>query len=320
MFLAPAVTAQTVTPIATIQASPSTFDGQVVTVQGQVYIPSNYRGTLNSGYIQDSSGRGINIFGTTPNNALLTDIGNIVQVTGTVDVFITTVEITSVTSVTLVSGGNPPLQPQSLSTNAANSSAWEGTFIEVTGTITNVGRTETSTPPATNYTVDDGSGATTVRVVDTATPGSFSVGQTITGRGAGSQFSSTFQMLVGRAADVFVTTSPSGPAGLSLGGPPFTFVPTVGETYPIAVSVPPGKLGTSEVLLRVFDLQGRLRRTLADSRFGPVLPKVPWDGRDDASELVPAGTYVVHLLVTDKTSGGRDSLQMPVVVATRLHR
>ncbi len=72
--------------------------------------------------------------------------------------------------------------------------------------------------------------------------------------------------------------------------------------------------------MRVFDLQGRLRRTLVDSRFGPVLPTVQWTGRDDSTELVPAGTYIVHLLVVNRETGDRDEAQMPIVVATRLNR
>lgn len=47
-----------VTPIADIQNNPLAYVSQEVTVQGQVYIPTNYRGTVYSGYIQDGSGRG----------------------------------------------------------------------------------------------------------------------------------------------------------------------------------------------------------------------------------------------------------------------
>ena len=103
------------TPIATIQANPQSFDGQTVTVEGQVYIPTNYRGdTTFSGYIQDGSGRGINIFGTQANVAALQDPGNIVRVTGEVDIFFTTVEILNLIEVTLLSSGNPPLTPLAL--------------------------------------------------------------------------------------------------------------------------------------------------------------------------------------------------------------
>ncbi len=417
---APAM-AQTVTPIATIQANPLSFDGQVVTIEGQIYIPANYRRPTGdfAGYIQDSSGRGLQLFREGVDNPLLFDVGNIVRVTGTVDVFFSTTEVRMLTSVVLLSSGNPPLQPVRSSTAAANSAAWEGTFIEVTGTITNSVPTPTSNPPALNYTVNDGSGATIVRVVNTLPVGPFTIGQRITGRGAGSEFQGSFQLLVGRTVDVFVAAVDTLPPALArvsapranevmvefnkpvtaataeaegnyevfeasapsntiavanailgaggqsvtltlasslvsgvtyslrvnnvqdsagntiaanstqaftftqigLHGPPFTFVPAIGETYPIEVTVSPDIAAKSEILLRVFDLQGRLRRTLADTRNNsPVQPVVRWNGRDNATDLVPAGTYVVHLVVTNVTTGGRDTLQMPVVVASRLNR
>jgi hypothetical protein len=189
----------TIVPIADIHAHLQQYRGQQVTVQGQVYIPTNYRVTAFSGYVQDASARGINLFGSFTNNPLLQDIGNIVQVTGTVDTFFTTVEIVNLTSVQLVSSGNPPLQARHLSTGGAASRAWEGTYIEVTGPILAIARSG----PATNYTVNDGSGPIVVRVVDTLGVPQFSHGELITARGAGGQFQADFQILVGRAADIF---------------------------------------------------------------------------------------------------------------------
>ena len=66
---------------------------------------------------------------------LVNDTSNIVQVTGTVTLYFTTVEIEP-TNITLVSSGNPELAPQVLSTGGAANSQWEGTYIQTTGTIT----------------------------------------------------------------------------------------------------------------------------------------------------------------------------------------
>jgi hypothetical protein len=211
--------AQTITPIADIQANPNAFQGQVVTVEGQVYIPTNYRGSIFSGYIQDASARGINLFGSGGDNALLFDTSNVVRVTGTVDLFFTTVEILDITEVVLVSSGNPPLTAAILSTGSAASPAWEGTFIESTGPITSAARGG----PAWNYTTNDGSGPVVIRVDDALGAPQFSVGQTITGRGAGAHFQADFQILVGNSSDVFVggggpdTTPPelAGASGVS---------------------------------------------------------------------------------------------------------
>lgn len=190
----------TATPIADIQANPTAYENQTVTVEGQVYIPSNYRGSTISGYIQDSSGRGINVFGDGANVPALQDTGNVVQVTGTVEIYFTTIEIVDITEVTVVSSGNPPLTPQILSTGAAANSQWEGTFIQVTGPIVS----QATGGPGINYTVNDGSGPIVVRVVDSLGVQNFSTGATITARGAGGQFQTDFQVNVGLSSDVFL--------------------------------------------------------------------------------------------------------------------
>jgi hypothetical protein len=410
--------------IASIQANPAAFDSMTVTVQGQVYIPHNYRGSTPSSYIQDASGRGINIFGTTPSNALLNDVGNIVCVTGMMVRFFSTVEVTNVTSVTLVSSGNPPLTAVHLTTGEAASSAWEGTYIEVTAPVI----AATPSGPGINYTVNDGSGPVDVRIVNTLTGiPTFTVGSRITARGAGSQFQSTFQILVGRNSDAFLDTggpdrtppslqraiatgaqevtltfsealdrtsaelasnyevfrgsetpiaamaaalvdtnlvrvtlgstfdvrggyfartrnvadlhgnaiSPQGVTraieepsadAVAVSGPAFTFLPRQGETYPVTFTVSNAIAQDGEVLVRIFDLQGRLKKTLFDSRFETGNPFTAnratraWDGRDDVANLVPAGTYIVHMLAVEAVSGNRSEAQMPVVVATRLNR
>ena len=57
---------------------------------------------------------------------------------------------------------------------------------------------------ATNYTVDDGSGPVALRVVDDLSAPVFNVGDKLVGRGAGSEFSGDFQILIGRASDISV--------------------------------------------------------------------------------------------------------------------
>jgi hypothetical protein len=104
-------------------------------------------------------------------------------------------------------------------------------------------------------------------------------------------------------------------------------LPRQGESYPITITVPSGAAqGDSDVLLRIFDMRGQLKRTLFDNRFqlnaftNNHAVRL-WDGRDDVAELVPAGAYVAHLVVTPKQQGGeRKQAQIPVVVATRLER
>jgi hypothetical protein len=120
------------------------------------------------------------------------------------------------------------------------------------------------------------------------------------------------------------------PEVVTLSGPKFTFLPRRGETYPITFTVTSAVANAAmgsdaEVLLRIFDLRGQLKRTLFDSHFNAGnytnnRATRTWDGRDDLQQMVPAGTYIVHLLVTKPRGGGRQEKQIPVVVATRLER
>lgn len=62
----------------------------------------------------------------------------------------------------------------------------------------------------------------------------------------------------------------------------------------IVVEVPAGASGWR---LRVFDLDGRARATLAADRLGPGPRHVVWDGRDARGAALAAGVYVLHLEV-----------------------
>lgn len=423
--------------IADIHASLGTYEGQTVTVEGVVFIPSDHLQTAPgsgnwSGYVQGDSGRGVNFFGFNDNpaaaNAALQQVGNRVQITGVVTLYFTTVEIADISAVTLIQASTTPPPAQPLSTADANSSEWEGTYIQVTGTV----QSSSVGGPGTNYVVDDGSGSIVVRYLDAvaAQSGAFvpSTGDLITARGAGSQFQDTFQITLGYAPDIFlgaddedrspprvlaafrsgsgeitvsfdealdnssatnlanyellddqdfeativnatlidpqtvllvlaadidvdsgytltvrnvmdlagnalgsvstaVTNPPTDAVGLD--GPARTFLPRLGEQYPVTITLPAtyfqGQALAAEVQLRVFDLQGRLITSLFDSRFDGASDflndsqaTLLWDGRNDYSELVPAGAYVVHLLIVDERNGKTKELQLPVVVAARM--
>lgn len=52
---------------------------------------------------------------------------------------------------------------------------------------------------------------------------------------------------------------------------------------------------SAAVLLQVFDLSGRLIRTLADGRQAPGVYQVDWDGCDDGARPLPCGVYLTRL-------------------------
>jgi len=199
------VAAEVLTPIASVHADSAGFDGMLIKVQGQVYIPGDYKadGTSVSAYIQDASGRGMNIFGTfrSTGMALLNDTSAIVKVTGYVDYYFSTVELVNF-EVELVSSGNPEMIPSSQTTGAAAASSNEGTYVHSQGTVSAIAMTGGSNP-ATNFTVNDGSGDLVIRIDDSVLDMStWVVGDLLEAAGAGAAFGTQGQILVGLATKV----------------------------------------------------------------------------------------------------------------------
>ncbi len=175
----------------------------------------------------------------------------------------------------------------------------------------------------TNIFIDDGSGNLTIRVWDSMELDSVSlngewlllgelVGKRISISGPSSTFNGDFQMLAGYAED-FTDPNPAGaPSGkLILDVPNRPFAPDIGQTLPIHYDSPP----TAAVRLRLFNLRGQLVHTFVDKRAGG--PKfLDWDGRNDLNELLPLGTYILHL--ESIKDGETDSVTKPIVVGTRL--
>jgi hypothetical protein len=100
-----------------------------------------------------------------------------------------------------------------------------------------------------------------------------------------------------------------------------TFLPTMGELFPVRfVSMP-----RSETKVRVFDMEGRLVKTLFDSRAHGTPSVIPgaytvavWDGRNSVYERAKAGLYIIHMSVVNNRTGEEVTETVPVVVATRL--
>lgn len=114
----------------------ATYRGQAVSVVGQVYIPVSSQGSPASGYIQDGSGRGINLAGG-PILAAVNDRGNVVAVTGTISDTLSTVSLETYTPSVLASG-QPQLGATALSLRQALDARWAGTYIEVEGRFSRV--------------------------------------------------------------------------------------------------------------------------------------------------------------------------------------
>ncbi len=89
------------------------------------------------------------------------------------------------------------------------------------------------------------------------------------------------------------------------------FAPDLGQTLKLRVESP----AASEVRLRVFDLRGHMVKTLWDNPSGGSVI-IDWNGRDDLNNLLPMGTYLLHLECV--RNGKTESKMKPVVIGTRL--
>ena len=300
-----------VTNIAEIQANVPAYKRQTVTLTGQVFIPVSSRGGTPSGYIQDGSGRGINLFGSAV--AALNDLGNIVRVTGTVDTFNTTIELLNYgNNVSLLASGQPRLGPKILTVRQANSPAWEGTYIQTTATLT--GPPTASGANNYSYNAAEGGAAITFRVGNALgiDPGTFASGDRVTGGGAGGAFQTTFQINVGNVFDFFKVAGGVQTNTTRLTVEAATLIKNLGRIS-IQIEGPSG----SHSVCRIFDLQGRMVKVLFDGRLYGT-ETLTWDGRDDSFEYVPAGMYICHLQSAD-ARGHVNEDRAPIVVAVRLN-
>ncbi|MFQ6103123.1 MAG: FlgD immunoglobulin-like domain containing protein [Candidatus Glassbacteria bacterium] len=59
-------------------------------------------------------------------------------------------------------------------------------------------------------------------------------------------------------------------------------------------------IGKQHVTVKIYNLRGRLMRTLIDSELAPGSHKVIWDGRDDGGETVSSGIYFYTLRIGDR--------------------
>ncbi len=66
------------------------------------------------------------------------------------------------------------------------------------------------------------------------------------------------------------------------------------ESVVINYGVAAGDPGTAKVLIRIFDMSGRLIRTLVDANMQPGCNTILWDGKNNNDVHVPDGTYIIH--------------------------
>jgi hypothetical protein len=123
--------------IADVRDNRAGLKGQTVTVVGQVTIPVGSRlPGIASGYIQDGSRRGINLYGD-PVVAAVNARSNVVEVSGTVVDTLGSLSLRNY-SASVVKSGQPFLGARKLSLEDASGPGWEGTYIEAGGSLARI--------------------------------------------------------------------------------------------------------------------------------------------------------------------------------------
>lgn len=199
----PYVAVWTTLTIADIQNNPALI-GTTVSVEGIVTIGAGVlRTDMTDAYIQDNSGRGINIYRAgTPVDPNL-NRGNKVQITGVVDEYNGTTEITNYTS-QLISTNQLLPAPIILSTSTANDISLEGTYIQVKGIIND----QYTAGGGTTIRINDGSGDLDIRSWDTANLnlGGYGIGDTISVKGVMDIYNGSAQILLSYQDEIEYTS------------------------------------------------------------------------------------------------------------------
>ncbi len=259
--------------IADIQNNSEAYEGKQVTIEAVVTVGVNVlRTDRTSAYVQDESGRGINLSDPSTDHPELVR-GNRLRITGTVTNYTgkyndVTTQIENFTLTVLSSGNAIPAVPL-LSCAAAGNLDLEGTFVETAGVITDLA---SGIGGGTNITIEDGSGALALRIWDTAglDLSGFAVGDTIRARGVISSYRLSPQLLVCYQQDIFKSSLPKTVAG-------------TGE-----VSVQPDSVGKDETVTLTFSAKGTLPDTL--SQLSLTVPD-EWTWSGSATDIQLSGAF-----------------------------
>ncbi len=186
--------------IADIQNNVSSYLGTQVTVQGVVSLGAGITTTgWTDAYVQDASGRGINVFRS---GELVPRLkrGNLVTVSGTVDEFNGTTEIVDFT-VTVDDSLKEVPEVAFLSLAAAANTELEGTMVEVNGIISDM----FSAGGGTTLTIRNGGSTLSARIWDNTGVdlSGYALGDTIAMRGIVDIYQNNAQLLVGYQEDIF---------------------------------------------------------------------------------------------------------------------
>ena len=274
--------AGTATDISDIHTNIATYDGMTKTIEGVITIGAGVlRDDRTSCYIQDESGRGLNLYTGT----LLTDLvrGARVKVVGEVDLYYTTVEVKDF-SYSVVSTGNTLPASQNVSVPASATAELEGTLATLTGVLSEV----KSYSGSKNLLITEDTDTAIVKIWETTgiNADTLVVGTEYAITGVGSYYSDEFQLLVGYKEDI---TDDVGlcedclPTEFGLNKAyPNPFNPTTTIEFSI--------MEASDMSISIYNIAGQRVDVLASGYAEPGVYKQVWNAANFTS-----GVYFIRL-------------------------
>ena len=255
---------------------------ELVTVRGIVTIGGSglLYPTQTKAYIQDASGRGLQLFDYNLIDGL--DRGDEVEVVGYSGYYNTTYQIKDFVFRELSSGNDIP-EPISLNAAQANSSNYEGTLIAFTGNITQVTPISTT---GNNYTIDD---VTAVMIWNST---GIDVSNLIVGFrgefvGVGSQYNESFQLLVGYDSDISTVV---GVDEDNIVLNQFSLLPAYPNPFNPVTNISFVVDKSSEISLKIFDVNGKLVQVVNPKTYQIGVHNIQWN----ASSL-SSGMYFINM-------------------------
>ena len=310
--------------IASLLDDLDSYVGQIVEIDGVVTIPAGkLRTNFTEAFLQDESGKGIILY----NSQLDTSFtrGDSVLVVAEVDDFDGKPELIY-SSITVLKE-NASIPVEEITVSEFNSLKYNYTFVKIWGKV--ISRSDPfGTNTGANISIQDASGeVTTMRIwnstnilfntsnqlINLELDSLLQVGQIIEVSGIGGEYSGASQIQPAYATDIVEKLEgQTGNFSASLSVSPYPFVPQLGEVIKYSYSFP----SDARIKLRVFDMAGRLITTLYDEYRGISFYKeATWNGRDYLNRLVPSGTYIIHLDITDSITGKSYQKIAPLVIA-----
>ena len=301
--------------IAYLRDNYDALEETVVTITATVTVQMGLINTYAS-YVQDDGGRGIYIFGSAMSGFAR---GTVVEITGTLSKYNDSMQLKDVTATSLGAATLPAIAELSCQAVNNNFMYYEGTLVTVHGQV--IDRAD-GIGGGSNITIDDGTASLTLRVWDStnllsdATADSLlSTGNLVEVTGIVGFYSSAAQMMPAYAGDIvpWVDGTP-GTGEVSLTVAPYPFSPKLGEVIQYSYEYP----DEARVIIRLYDMAGRYVTTLTDEFHGMAWTyERTWNGRNEVGQILPAGTYIMHMEVIERSTGKVTRKAQPVVIAVK---